>query len=202
MASPLTVKRNAYRKHPKNSTVYTPDYVCQFLYGIINPVLKPKVILDPAIGKGALTNPWRQECHIVGVDIECNSRRYADEFVCSRFEDLEQWDKRLPDLVLCNPPFNGAPKGQLYPEIFLRKITELFGTNIPVVLFTPMGLRLNQRKTSRRWLWVRDTGPLITGIISLPLDIFPNVAVHSEILLFNVPNVQPHYWIEQRYLAA
>lgn len=202
MASPLTVKRNDYRKNPKNSIVYTPDCVCRFLHEIVAPALKPKVILDPAIGKGALTNPWQKECHVIGVDITCNSRRYADEFVCSRFEDIERWDKQRPDLVLCNPPFNGAPKGQLYPEIFLRKITELFGTNIPVVLFTPMGFRLNQRRTSTRWQWVRDHGPRITGFVSLPLDIFPNVKFHSEVLLFNIPTAQPHYWLEERYMAA
>jgi len=202
MASPLTVKKNDYRKNPKRSTVYTPDSVCQLLYDIIDPVLKPKVILDPAIGRGALTNPWRKQCHIIGVDIDRSSRRYADEFVCSRFEDIESWEMRWPDLVLVNPPFNNAPKRQFYPEIFLRKITELFGTNIPVVLFTPMGLRLNQKKTSSRWQWARDYGPRITSIVSLPLDVFPDVKFHSEVLLFNVPNVQPHYWLEERYMAA
>jgi hypothetical protein len=202
MASPLNVTRNDYRKNPKGSTVHTPDYVCQFLYDIIAPVLKPKVILDPAIGKGALTNPWRKQCHVIGVDIECNSRRYADEFVCGKFEDLQRWDRRRPDLVLCNPPFNGARKRKLYSEVFLRKITELFGINIPVVLFAPMGLRLNQKKTSSRWKWARDHGPRITSIVSLPLDVFPDVKFHSEILLFNVPRIQPHYWLGERYMAA
>jgi len=124
------------------------------------------------------------------------------ELTCSRFEDIESWEMRWPDLVLVNPPFNNAPKRQFYPEIFLRKITELFGTNIPVVLFTPMGLRLNQKKTSSRWQWARDYGPRITSIVSLPLDVFPDVKFHSEVLLFNVPNVQPHYWLEERYMAA
>jgi len=189
-------------KNPKNSAVYTPDCVCQCLHEIITPAVKPKVILDPAIGRGALTNRWREKCHIVGVDIDPTSRRYADEFKCSKFEDIDRWEMSWPDLVLVNPPFNGAPKGQLYPEIFLRKITELFGTNIPVALFAPMGLRLNQKKTSSRWQWARDHGPRITCIVSLPLDVFPDVKFHSEILLFNVPRIQPHYWLGERYMAA
>jgi len=79
---------------------------------------------------------------------------------------------------------------------------KLFGIHVPVVLFAPMGLRLNQKKTSSRWQWARDHGPRITGIVSLPLDVFPDVKFHSEILLFNVPSVQPHYWLEDRYMAA
>lgn len=202
MASSLTVRKNDYRKNPKNSTVYTPDCVCQFLHDIIAPVLKPKVILDPAIGKGALTKPWREECHIVGVDIDRNSRQYADEFMCSKFEDIESWGMRQPDLVVCNPPFNNPCGRRFYPEVFLQKITQLFGNDVPTVLFVPMGFRLNQRKTSRRWQWVRDRGPQITAIVSLPLDVFPNVEFHSEVLLFSVSGAQPHYWLGERYMAA
>ncbi len=58
-----------------------------------------------------------------------------------------------------------------------------------------MGFRLNQRKISKRWKWLRDNCPPITSIISLPLDIFDNVQFHSEILIFNVPKLKPHYFL-------
>jgi len=52
----------------------------------------------------------------------------------------------------------------------------------------PMGFRLNgQQKGNQKY-------PPISSIISLPLDIFPKVAFHSEILIFNLPNLQPHYF--------
>jgi hypothetical protein len=201
MASPFTVRRNNYRKKLKSSTIYTPDYVCQFLHDIICPVIKPKIICDPAIGKGALVQPWRSKCRIVGVDIDNNCRDCADEFICSRFEDMQEWSLSYPDLVLCNPPFNGAGR-DLYPEVFLRNILRHFGPNIPIVLFTPMGLRLNQKTTSKRWQWLRDNGPEISGFVSLPLNVFEGVQIQSEILLFNLQTSKPHYWLGKEYMAA
>lgn len=197
MSSPLSTNRNPYWKKPKNSTVYTPDYVCKFLYDTIDPVLRPQVILDPAVGKGALVKYWRRTCRVVGVDVDPKSKRYTDEFVCSKFEDIYAWHMSYPDLVICNPPFNGACGNKLYPEIFLRHIITLFGNTVPAVLFVPMGFRLNQRKKSRRWQWIKDNGPEIASIVSLPLDAFENVEFHSEILIFNVSNLKPHYWLDR-----
>ncbi|CAG8756222.1 2613_t:CDS:2, partial [Cetraspora pellucida] len=54
-----------------------------------------------------------------------------------------------PALILCNPPFNGM-KPKLAPEIWLDKIIELFGKEIPIVLFVPMGFRANLTLTSKR----------------------------------------------------
>lgn len=69
MAQALSTKKNPYWKNPKNSTVYTPQYVSDFLYRIIHPVLHPGIILDPSIGRGSLSNPWRTSSTIIGVDI-------------------------------------------------------------------------------------------------------------------------------------
>jgi len=39
------------------------------------------------------------------------------------------------DLILCNPPFGKhKEKGDLSPSLFIKKIFEIFGNNIPVVL--------------------------------------------------------------------
>ena len=104
-------------------------------------------------------------------------------------------------MVLCNPPFNGCKGRQLYPEVFLRHILKLFAS-VPTVLFTPMGFRLNQRKKSERWKWCRDSVMQITSIVSLPLDIFSGVEFHAEILIFNRPDLKPHYFLPDAALTT
>jgi type I restriction enzyme M protein len=99
--------------------------------------------------------------------------------------------------VLCNPPFNGAPGKRLYPEVFLEHLFKLFGVQIPVTMVVPMGLRLNQRRKSKRWRWLRDCGAQITSIISMPLDVFDGVEFHNEILVFNVAGIKPHYFLPE-----
>jgi hypothetical protein len=200
MTQALSVIKNSYWKNPKNSTVYTPPEVSDFLYRIISSVLSPRIILDPAIGRGALTAPWRVKSNadIIGIDIDPASKDYADQFLCTKFEDVSVWNLPRPELILCNSPFNGARRRTLYPEVFLRKIVDLFGTDIPIVLFAPMGFRLNQLITSKRWQWLRDTQMDISSIISLPINIFPGVKFHTEILLFNIPGLKPHYFLDEK----
>lgn len=202
MSYPISTKRNPYYKNKKNSTVCTPVSVSHYLYSLIRPVLEPKVILDPSIGQGSLIKDWYSQCHIIGIDINPKSDKYAHQFICSKFEEITNWNWKRPDLVLCNPPFNGAPKKKLYPEIFFRHMVSLFGANIPIVLFVPMGFRLNQKLHSQRWQWMRDNQLEISSIITLPLDIFPNVKFHSEILIFNIPGLKAHYWLDKNTIAA
>ena len=198
MASPLTVRRNDYHAHPKSSTVYTPVGVAQFLFDVLQrPAFK--TVLDPAIGSGRLTDPWHDSGHfVIGIDIE-DAAPACDALCVGRFEDLSHVDVQ-PDLVLCNGPFNGAPGKQLYPEVFLAHTFKLFGPAIPTVMFTPMGFRLNQRRKSKRWRWLRDCKARITSIISLPLDTFPGVEFHAEILIFNVDGIEPHYFLPEKAL--
>jgi len=191
-----TVQKNNYHKHSKNSTVYTPEQVSLYLHHILKPYLQPKVILDPAIGRGSLTNPWRnKKCHVIGMDIDKRGKDYCDAFIHGKFEEIQKWNNRAPQLILCNPPFNGAPKRKLYPEVFLRQIVYLFGNQIPIVMIAPIGMRLNIRTGSDRWIWMRDTLK-ITSIVSLPIDCF-GVKFHTEILIFNVPGLDPHYYLYQ-----
>jgi len=156
-------------------------------------VLAPQVILDIGIGTGVLSAPW--DAKIIGVDIDPASIAYCDEFLHCTFESLRQWELDTPDLILSNPPFNGAPKRALYPEIILRKIVALFGKDIPIVMFTPSGMRLNQRKQSSRWQWMRNEGLEISSIITLPIDIYDSVLAQSEILCFNLPQLKAHYFL-------
>jgi predicted RNA methylase len=211
MPSPLTVSRNDYRRNPKPSTIYTPPGVASFLFDILynsmsyNVLRHPqfKTVLDPAIGTGRLTDPWKKAgCRVLGCDID----PHVDESQCDfchtgRFEDIT--DKTMlaeADVVVCNPPFNGAAGKRLYPEVFLSHVFTLFRPTMPVAMFTPMGFRLNQRIRSTRWRWLRDCGARITSVVSLPLDVFPGVEFHCEVVIFNVHGVQPHYFLPEEAL--
>jgi len=193
----LTVKRNDYRRNPKSSTVYTPPGLARFLFDLLD-CDRFQTVLDPAIGTGRLTNPWYDAgYHVIGVDIVDHKPR-CHQFILGRYEDISEIES--PDLVVCNPPFNGCEGKRLYPEIFLAHTFELFGVGQPVVLFAPMGLRLNQRKHSARWRWLRESKARITSIIDLPLDIFPGVEFHAEILVFNIDGLRPHYFLPDEAL--
>ena len=202
MASPLTVKRNDYHRNPKASDIYTPVGVARFLFDVLE---RPQYqhIFDPAIGSGRLTDPWHESGRtICGCDIHprLSQSQYSVCFI-GPFEEVD--NPALfpePDLVLNNPPFNGAPGKQLYPEVFLHHIFDLWGPKTPTVMFTPMGFRLNQRRKSKRWRWLRDCGAEITSIVSLPLDVFTGVEFHAEILMFNVSGIKPHYLLPEEAL--
>ena len=193
MSLPYTVTKNNYHINKKNSTIYTPPEASNYLYEVLHDYINPKVILEPAIGRGSLVEPWsKKKCTIIGVDIDKRSKNYCDKFIHSKFENIETWAFETPDLIICNPPFNGAEGKKLYSEVFLRKIVELFGNRVPVVLFAPMGFRLNQTLRSSRWNWLKETIE-ISSIISLPCDCFNKIKFHTEILIFNVPKLKPHY---------
>src|SRR3546814_11788602 len=63
--------------------------------------------------------------------------------------------RQKPSLVIMNPPFNIDSKTKEYikanyggrpllPEVWFQKALELFGTSVPIAMFTPYGFRLNQ----------------------------------------------------------
>jgi hypothetical protein len=197
MASPLTVTRNDFRLRPKCSDIYTPPAVARFLFDLLNHT-GAATVFDPAVGTGRLTDPWYDAgCRIIGCDIVDRKAR-LHRFHLGRYEETK--DLERPDLVVCNPAFNGCTGRRLYPEVFLEHTFTLFGSTIPTVLFVPMGFRLNQRKKSTRWRWCRDCGAALTSIISLPLDIFLGVEFHAEILVFNVDGIRPHYFLTEEAL--
>ncbi len=195
MSQPYNIQRNNYYIKRKDSTIYTPLEVSQYIYDILSSHIEPITILDPAIGQGSLVKPWMGGFqNVIGVDIDKNSKACCDQFILGKFEEIEGWNYEIPDLILCNPPFNGAKGRKLYPEIFLRHIVKLFGKNIPIVLFVPMGFRLNQTMSSSRWNWLKENME-ISSIISLPVNCFGKVKFHSEILIFNIPQLKPHYLV-------
>jgi len=182
MSSPLSVKKNNYIKNPKNRDIKTPEVICEFIASLF-----PKIesVFDPCYRNKELLKPF----------IKRNIKTDGCEIKDGK-DFLKRTERIYSDLVVCNPPFNLGVGKKLGSEIFLEKILELNGkNNIAIVLFVPMGFRLNQRKTSKRWKWLRDNCPPITSIISLPLNIFDKVQFHSEILIFNAPELKPHYFL-------
>jgi hypothetical protein len=174
---------------PRPADQQTPTGLTRFLYETISPKYEVQTILDPCAGQKAMTRPWRGR-RIISFEIELGT----DFFLCP---------KRIEcDLFLCNPPFSqdGQCSTGYQPERFLRKIVEVVPRRTPIVLITPMGMRLHQEKRSKRWRWLRDEAPPITSSISLPRDAFPTVDYHVEILLFDMPRLQPHYFLSDRYL--
>jgi type I restriction enzyme M protein len=203
------VKKNNYRDNPKESSIETPPklakYLCQLVESSELALECPRTgltVFDPAVGQGNLVKPFKEAgWNVWGSDIVSMEvgLKYGT-YIQSRFEDL-QWHSAwpIPDLIVCNPPFNSAPGRQLYPEVFLRHIQELFGCHIPVVMIVPMGMRLNQRAKSSRWRYMRDTWR-ITSVVSLPIDTFRKadgspVLFHAEVLFFNLEGLNPHYFL-------
>jgi len=188
----MSIMNNKNNKGLKNSSIYTTNIISKNIYNILKDV-KKDIILEPSIGKGNMINQYKNS-KIIGVDINPIGEKYCDTFYNCKFEDLEL-EKIDCDIVICNPPFNGHKSRKLYPEVFLKKIVELCGKDIQIVMITPHGLRLNQKIKSSRWKWIKNNLE-ITSILSLPLDIFPNVLFHSEVLFFNINNIKPHYFLD------
>jgi len=196
----INARGSNYHSDPRPNDIYTPAPLALFLFDLLDDQ-EFTTVLDPAIGAGALTEPWRASGRtIFGCDTNPASAHYADIFRRGPFEDIKRWSAPTPDLVLCNAPCNGGKGKGLYPEVFLRHLVGLFGNGLPIALFCPMGLRLNQRLRSGRYGWLRDSGPTITDIIALPLDIFPGVQFHMELVMFNLPNIEHHRFLPQKYL--
>lgn len=202
------VDRNDFYRNEKKATVYTPDYVSEFLYEILHSHIKKSrgVIVDPCVGKGSLLKPWKKKGYaVIGVDIE--NQGFPHTIVKNYLEVRRGEIKENPSLVIMNPPFNIDAKTKAYikthyggrpllPEVWFAKAIELFGAEIPIVMFTPYGFRLNQSEHSKRWVkFVNGEYPPITSIVSLPKDVYDDVLFHSEILIFNVPMQRGHYFV-------
>lgn len=189
----MAIMNNKDNKGLKNHCIYTNDIIAKNVYKIIKESgIEHTHILEPSIGEGFLTKLFK-DSFIYGIDIDNKGKDYCDMFYN---EDFEYFNKQLKvNLVLSNPPFNGHKSRKLYPEVFLRKIVELYGKDIPIVMIVPHGVRLNVRYSSERWKWLRDNLE-ITSILSLPVDAFEGVLFHTEILFFNIKNIKPHYFLD------
>jgi type I restriction enzyme M protein len=152
-------------------------------------------------------HPWKRHGYrVVGIDVE---HQGFPGTVVRNYLELQKDDVGFPvSLVIMNPPFNidGKTKGYikehyggrpLLPEVWFQKAVALFGKDVPIVLFTPYGFRLNQTAMSKRWRkFIDGEYPEITSIVSLPKDVFDGILFHSEVLAFNIPSLRGHYFAQ------
>ncbi len=198
------VDRNNFYTNEKKATVYTPLSTSRFLYSILKDHIKKRLILDPCVGRGSLLLPFVQAGYdVLGIDIEDQG---FSPMIKKNYLEFKRGELPNPALIIMNPPFNIDAKTKAYvklhyggrpllPEVWLMKAIELFGRNIPIVMFTPYGFRLNQTVDSKRWRkFVDGTYPAITSIISLPKNLFEDILFHSEVLVFNVRGMRGHYF--------
>ncbi|MBM4177370.1 SAM-dependent methyltransferase [Candidatus Gribaldobacteria bacterium] len=205
------VDRNNFYHNEKKATIFTPDYVSDFLYNLVSPFIKKNgIILDPCVGRGSLLRPFERGGYkVLGIDIEDQGFRNT---VVKNYLEVKRGEIKKPiSLVIMNPPFNIDSKTKsfikqyyggrpLLPEVWFAKAVDLFGYNTPIVMFTPYGFRLNQSQTSKRWQrFINNEYPPITSIVSLPKDVFEGILFHSEVLIFNIPQLKGHYFLQNNY---
>lgn len=67
-------------------------------------------------------------------------------------------------LVLCNPLLSNSGKRSpnLLPEVYMKRIFNIFGDDTPFVLFAPLEFLLDQRTKSTRLASMRDMKAKIT----------------------------------------
>jgi hypothetical protein len=190
------IKKNDYINNPKNQKIYTPREVSQYLFDLLSEGFRAgDTILDPCSGNGSLLQPWKDSIRnfqTFGVDSDPDSNaEWETDFLA-----LNKWERKYPHLVLCNPPFGGRKDRELNGEVWLDKIIELFGKEVPIVLFVPYNFRLPWTKESKRLQkFLNKEYPPIVSIISLPVKgLWDGVIFHSEILIFNIKNLKPHYF--------
>ena len=191
------LKKNNYHLKPKSSNIQTPLEVSQFIFELLRDKIE-RGIFDPCCGEGNLLKPWKEAGYnTVGNDIINIENRSFKNSIDYDIDFLHNWTKSVVpsrNLILCNPPFNGYGS-KLGSEVWLDKIIELFGKDISIVLFVPIGFRLNLTLKSKRWLKLTNgTYPSISSLIALPKNIFPEVVFHSEILIFNIKGLKSHYF--------
>jgi hypothetical protein len=183
MPAPLSVTKNDYIANPKRSDVPTPHWLCEFIASLYPDANR---VLDPCYGDGRMIAPFQARGALTaGYEIK-NGTDFLSLPKCCFLN--------VTDLVVCNPPFNLGVGKKLGAEVFLDQILNVCG-KIQIVLCVPMGFRLNQRWTSKRWQKLSQDPRLeISSILSLPLDCYDGVQFHSEVLFFNSPHLKPHYW--------
>ncbi len=183
------------KRFRKSTCHYTPSWLSNWIFNYTVSMLgPPNLVLDPCIGIGSMTDPFgKTGSQIIGIDTDESGHLWCDNFMHTKFESLRDWPYAVPDLILCNPPFNGHPGGMMYPEVFARHLITLFGTSVPIWMIVPHTFRLTPSGSKRRdWLGSGDFNIVLN--CALPTDCFSNANVHCELLLVNAQvgvTVQP-----------
>lgn len=181
------LQKNNYHINPKPSNIQTPQEVSEFIFELLKDKFPlDGLIFDPCCGKGNLLEPWKNNgWETYGIDQDENS---TANFKTDFLKISSWWNlaNQEPSLILCNPPFNGY-KGKAAAEVWLDQIIELFGKEIPIVLFAPYNFRLPWKADSKRLgKFLSGEYPPIASIISLPTKgLWEGVIFHSEVLIFS-----------------
>lgn len=232
-----SVSKNRNFENRKVHTIFTPPPLCNWLKETLEPELDRRVVtlFDPCVGAANLLDPFEDKYTKIGCDVEDFSPN-VDSFIQEDFLTWKIGNYDSIDLILMNPPYNHTAetskkwgRSSLFPEMFIDHCFKLFGSNVKMVCFVPMGVRLNNRcqteKQGTRYNKIRDKWGDITSIVSLPLDVFPNndfdielpvrrrnvkkkimksniwrKETHQEILFFNMPSLKPHYSVPESVL--
>jgi len=189
-------------KEEKNSTVFTPLILSKYITELIEEHYNFKNIYDSCIGEGNLITFFKEKNKtIIGSDIKKQTKHQADIFFISDIKDYEYKADIKPDLIIINPPFNGNGKGKnnlLFPHLFLLRMFETFGYDIPLVMITGDNFLNNNLKNSKRLNFISNIEKRLTTIITLPLNIFDNVLFNSQVLFFNMPKLNPYYIFNEK----
>jgi len=185
---------NIKDKKVKNSSVYTDKKLSKYLFDLIDKNYNFKTILDPCIGEGGLSKYYNEsdKYKVIGIDVNKEGEKHCDLFFNQNIKELNLPDLK-PDLIIMNPPFNGNRGGLLYPHLFLKNITELYGEEIPIMMITGDNFLNNNRLKSKRLIDISNSNYQITTIITLPLDVFEGVLFNTQVLFFNMDKLKPHY---------
>lgn len=170
----------------KKSVVLTPDFVAKNIYDNVKR-FPYKKILDLGCYNGNLSKYFKRKkgIEIIGLDIDDEFKDNFDRFIHLDFLNCKKEDFDFkPDLILSNPPFGlNSEFNALYPDLFLKKIFELWGENIPIILIVGHWFLSN---SSVRIKFLNSCN--ITKKTTLHKKTFENcdVSVESSILYFNI----------------
>ncbi len=170
----------------KDSTVITPQYVSNYIYQDLKR--KPfKNILDIGGHSGSLSKIFRKKRNvkIIGIDVINDYENKFDIFLHKDFLKTTKEDfKDLHiDFIISNPPF-GVNKeyNQLYPQLFLEHIIQIFGKSIPVVFIVGHWFMTN---SNSRIQYIKEHLK-ITKVVNLHVATFAPIRVESDIVYFNI----------------
>lgn len=171
----------------KKSVVITPNYVADTIYE--NVKRYPfKNILDIGAWHGSLSKPFskKHNSYRVGIDITDEFQHKFDLFIHKDFLQTTKADFEglNIDLILVNPPFGKSKQyGDLYPSLFIKRIFEIFGSTMPVIMIAGHWFVTNSNKRIKYL-----NGANITKITTLHHKTFSacGVDVDADILYFNI----------------
>lgn len=171
----------------KKSIVLTPEFVADDIYQTLKR-FPFKNILDIGCFDGAMSKYFtkKKNSKIIGLDVLNDYESRFDTFIHKDFLEStkEDFKDMKIDLIVSNPPFGQNKEyGALHPELFLKKIFEIFGDNMPVVLIVGQWFLSN---SSARIQYLNTLN--MTRNVTLHKNTFAEcgVSVESNVLYFNI----------------